>query len=143
MLRFTFLGDPTIDQIQQIIALYRREGWWTEGPDDPDMVARIIAGSHCFIIATIEDNIIGMGRAISDGASDSYLQDITVKEPYRGQGIGTQIIKRLIERLHSDGLKWIGLIAERGSHGFYERIGFKQMPDSIPMLIKELCSSNR
>jgi len=137
MLNFTFLGDPTLDQIQDIITLYRMEGWWTEGPDDPDLVSRIIAGSHCFMVAKKEDEIIGMGRAISDGTSDAYLQDITVKKSYREQGIGTQIVKLLIARLNTDGLKWIGLIAERDSHGFYSRIGFKQMPNSIPMLINE------
>ncbi len=137
MLNFTCLKNPTFDQIRQIIDLYRSEGWWIDGPDNPNMVAGIIEGSYCFIVATIEDEIIGMGRAISDGASDSYLQDITVKASYRGQGIGSQIIKRLIAHLNKAGLKWIGLIAERGSHRFYEQLGFKKMPDSIPMLIKE------
>lgn len=134
MINFTPLENPTRDQILQIISLYRAERWWTEGPDDPDLVARIISGSHYFIIASMDDQIIGMGRAISDGASDSYLQDITVKESHRGNGIGSRIIELLVKRLNRDGLKWIGLIAERGSHGFYQRLGFNKMPDSIPML---------
>ena len=83
------------------------------------------------------DEIIGVGRAISDGASDSYLQDITVKKSYRGKGIGSRIIDLLVEHLNRDGLKWIGLIAERGSHGFYDRLGFNKMPNSIPMLKSE------
>jgi spermidine synthase len=137
MLKFTHLKNPTHDQIRQIISLYRAEGWWTEGPEDPDLVARIISGSHCFLVASIDDQIIGMGRAISDGASDSYLQDITVKESFRGNGIGSQIIELLVKRLNGDGLKWIGLVAEKGSHGFYQRLGFNKMPDSIPMLKRE------
>ena len=137
MLNFTCLKNPTFDQIRQIIELYRSEGWWTDGPDNPDIVAKIVEGSYCFIIATMEDEVIGMGRAISDGASDSYLQDITVKASYRGQGIGSQIIKRLIAHLNKAGLKWIGLIAERDSYPFYERLGFKRMPDSAPMLRKD------
>ena len=137
MITFTPLKNPTRDQLSQIIALYRAEGWWTEGPDDPELVARIISGSYCFLIASRDNEIIGMGRAISDGASDSYLQDITVKASHRGNGIGSRIIELLVERLNQDGLKWIGLIAERGSHGFYQRLGFNRMPDSIPMLKTE------
>jgi len=96
----TFLVNPTPYQIQQIIALYRMEEWWTEEPYDPDHVVRIVAGSHCFVLASIEDQIIGMGRAISDGTSDAYLQDVTVKQDYRGQKIGKKIIQALVSRLH-------------------------------------------
>lgn len=130
----TFLVNPAPYQIRQIIALYRMEEWWTEEPDDPEHVVRIVAGSHCFVIASIEDQIVGMGRAISDGTSDAYLQDVTVKQDYRGQKIGKKIVKALVSRLNRDGLEWIGLIAERGSSGFYKQLGFKKMPDSVPML---------
>lgn len=110
------------------------EGWWGEAPDDPDLAARIIAGSHCFMIATGGSEIVGMGRALSDGVSDAYIQDVTVAKTYRGQGIGTCIIEKLVERLHQDGLEWIGLIAEKNSYQFYERLGFKKMPNAVPML---------
>ncbi len=130
----TFLVNPTPNQSQQIIDLYRMAEWWTEEPYDPDHVVRIVAGSHCFVLASIEDQIVGMGRAISDGTSDAYLQDVTVKQKYRRQKIGKKIVKALVSRLHRDGLKWIGLIAERDSHDFYKQIGFKKMPDSVPML---------
>jgi ribosomal protein S18 acetylase RimI-like enzyme len=137
MLTFTFLVSPTPGQLQQIIALYRMEGWWGEAPDDPELVAGIIDGSHCFMIVTRGIEIIGMGRALSDGASDAYIQDVTVKKTYRSQGIGTRIIEKLVERLHQDGLDWIGLIAEKNSYPFYERLGFKKMPNSVPMLKKD------
>lgn len=136
MLTFTFLANPTPEQIQQIISLYRMEGWWTEAHDDFDLVARIVAGSHCFMIVTKGIEIVAMGRALSDGASDAYIQDVTVKKGFRKRGIGTTIIEKLVARLHQDGLEWIGLIAEKNSHRFYERLGFKRMPDALPMLKK-------
>jgi len=114
--------------------MYRMEGWWSQETDDPQMVAAIVAGSHCFILATENGEAVGMGRALSDGASDAYIQDVTVKKPFRGKGIGTRIIQLLSDRLNNDGLEWIGLIAERNSHTFYERIGFNIMPNSLPML---------
>lgn len=139
---YSFLSsrpDPIPDtRIDQIITLYRQAGWWTSPEADPDAdrdhVRRMITGSHCFLIAMENDDMVGMGRVISDGESDAYLQDITVKTTCRKKGIGTRIVKRLVERIEADGLKWIGLIAERNTHAFYERIGFKKMPDSIPLL---------
>lgn len=134
---FNFLVSPTSRQLEQINSLYRLEGWWGDAPDNLDLVARIVAGSHCFMVVIDGDEIVGMGRAISDGASDAYIQDVTVKTAYRGRGIGSQVIARLIDRLHSDGLYWIGLIAERNSHPFYERLGFNRMPNSVAMLKKD------
>ena len=134
MFTYAFLADPTPDQVREITLLYRKEGWWSEEKDNPEMVARIVAGSHCFLVATTDDEIVGMGRALSDRASDAYIQDVTVKKSYRGRGIGTTIIETLVRRLNSDGLEWIGLIAEKNSHKFYERLNFKQMPNSVPML---------
>jgi len=135
MLTYSVLFDPTSDQIEQITALYRNEGWWSKESDDPDQVAGIVSGSHLFLIAEKAEEIVGMGRAISDGSSDAYIQDVTVKREFRGQGIGTAIIKELISRLKTDGMEWIGLIAERNSHGFYSRLGFSPMPNAVPMLI--------
>lgn len=132
---FTFLTTPTPDQIRQIIALYYAEGWMYGTADNADIVTRIISGSHCFMVAINEnEEVVGMGRSISDGVCDAYIQDVTVKNSHRGQGIGSEIIRRLVMRLRADGLTWIGLIAERGSHPFYSHLGFEKMPDAAPML---------
>lgn len=129
--RYNPIPDASIDQI---ITLYRQAGWWKSPNAEREHVRRMITGSHCFLIAMENDELVGMGRIISDGESDAYIQDVTVKTTCRKKGIGTQIVKHLVKRIEADGLKWIGLIAERNTHAFYERIGFKKMPNSIPML---------
>jgi aralkylamine N-acetyltransferase len=140
MLHYDFFDNPDFRPpdlfIEQITLLYRSQGWWN-GSDNPDLVLRIIQGSHCFVVAQEGPEIVGMGRAISDRTSDAYVQDVTVKKNFRGQGIGTYIIRMIINRLKMDGVFWIGLIAEKGSHGFYERIGFRSMINSIPMILSQ------
>ena len=98
------------------------------------MIRLIVAGSHCFVVARREGRIIGMGRAMSDRASDAYIQDVTVLDAFRGRGVGTGIVRELIRRLEEDGIHWIGLIAERGSHPFYESLGFTIMDGAVPLL---------
>lgn len=134
MITFSFLTHITPDQITRVIRLYRQAGWWAEKSDNPELVRRIVTGSHCFLAVSDQEGIIGMGRAISDGVSDAYIQDVTVDNACQGQHIGSTIIQKLIARLEADGLKWIGLIAENGSQNFYEKLGFKKMPNSVPML---------
>jgi aralkylamine N-acetyltransferase len=136
--RYEFLTDPDKAEVRQIISLYRTADWWNDEDDaDQDLVRRIVSGSHCFLAVKEGDAIVGMGRAISDGVNDAYLQDITVLPRFRHQDIGTRIVEMLVERLHLDGMRWIGLIAGSNSHPFYKKIGFEEMPFSTPMLLKQ------
>ncbi len=122
---------------QQVLQLYRSAGWWyPEDDEKPDLVKRILAGSHCFCIALKEDEIVGIGRAISDRVSDAFIQDIFVREDSRRQGIARGIVARLVEHLKKDGIEWIALIAAPGSAGVYELLGFKPMPGHIAVSLK-------
>lgn len=133
MISYDFPETVTTGQKDQLLALYRAEDWWKAERLFPKQIDRIILGSHCLIIAKKGDEVIGMGRALSDGTGDAYLHDITVKKTYRGQGIGKEMIRRLVKRLTGDGITWIGLIAERNSSGFYQTNGFKIMDNASPL----------
>lgn len=138
LISYRSVQAPTEDQANQIAALYQAQGWWQARDDDRQcLIDGIIKGSHCFVIATDGNTIVGMGRAISDGISDAYIQDLTVKEGRRSQGIGRRILLTLLERLHADGIGWIGLIAEPGSCKLYRRAGFRKMKGAVPMLMTE------
>jgi spermidine synthase len=134
---YTFITEPTPLQIEGVLELYRLQGWWGEpGDHDPELAEAIIRGSHSFVIASHEGHLVGMGRTISDRASDAYIQDLTVHPEFRGKGIGTRMVQELVGALQSDGLGWIGLVAEAGTWDFYRRIGFADMPGSVLMLKK-------
>lgn len=135
MTQYLFLSEPNKRETADIIEIYRQAGWW-EREDEEGLVLAIVAGSHCFVVAVEGEMIIGMGRAISDRASDAYIQDVTVRPSRRGAGIGSELIRTLIDRLRADGIKWIGLIAEKDSSPFYRPFGFREMPSSTPMLLK-------
>lgn len=134
MYTYRFISQLTPHDIPQLIDLYRSANWWSPDSDDEALLDGIVTGSHCFLTAAKNTEIVGMGRAISDGVSDAYIQDVTVKQAYRKRGIGTDLVKRLVSRLERDGLGWIGLIAEQNSAAFYRPIGFNVMADSVPML---------
>jgi len=122
--------------INQLVTIYKDAGWWVEGNDsaDPSFIQKIIAGSFCFAVAVYEDKIIGMGRSISDGVSDAYIQDVAVLTQYRSQGIGAKIMDEIIGFLKKKGISWIGLISEPKATSFYTRYGFKEMKDYTPFL---------
>ena len=131
----------------QIIELYKSGGWWQEHYDPAGLDA-LIKGSFAFVVAvdsasgssttgcSSSGKAAGMGRAISDGVSDAWLQDIVVLDAYRGKGIGRAIIKFLLEHCQSKGLTWIGLVAEPGTMDFYKPLGFDELPGE-PMVYKK------
>lgn len=120
-----------------ILALYRQPGWWPldDNPEYLETVKKIISGSFCFVIATQDDRIMGMGRALSDGISDAYIQDVTVSPEFRRKGIGKGIVNTLVTYMQARGLQWIGLISEPGYERFYEGLGFKVMKNYTPFLL--------
>lgn len=118
----------------EIVSLYKAGGWWKESYDK-STIKSMIGGSFAFAVAVDKDTgkAIGMGRIISDGISDAYIQDFIILPKYRRRGIGKQLLNFLLEHCMSKGIHWIGLIAEPGQESFYSFAGFKSMKDYTPM----------
>jgi GNAT superfamily N-acetyltransferase len=137
------LGDNTSVQLVhswdkvEIANLYRAGGWWKE-EYDPDEIPRLIQGSFLFAVAVDKKTgrAIGMGRVISDGISDGYIQDLVVLPEFRKTGIGTQIVSTLVKKCVELGITWIGLIAEPDTEKFYLPFGFHPMEGHTPLIFR-------
>ena len=81
---------------------------------------------HCI---TVNDNeqIVGMGRIVGDGAIYFYIQDIVVHPEYQKKGIGNEIMNLLVDylNLHAPDKAFVGLFASQGKESFYEKFDFK------------------
>jgi ribosomal protein S18 acetylase RimI-like enzyme len=124
---------------EEIEDLYREAGWWKE-EWDASQIGSLIGGSFVFLVAidTTSGTAVGMGRAISDGVSDAYLQDFVVHSAWRGRGIGSRMLRSLVEECQHAGIGWIGCIAEPGTESFYTSLGFERMEGHVPMLFGEM-----
>jgi len=121
-----------------IIQLYKDAGWWRQEYSlDPSFIDRLVCNSFCFVGAFHKKKMVGMGRSISDGASDAYILDVTVLKKYRGKGIGTRIILKILERIKSRGIDWATVIAEPGTEEFYRKAGFRVMKGFVPLRLKQ------
>jgi spermidine synthase len=126
-----------VDEVNEkdFINLYKDAGWWLDEYDkDISFIQPLVKGSFLFAVA-FDDNmrIIAMARAISDGVSDAYIQDVVVLKSYRNNGIGVKIINFILQKLQEHGVDWVALIAEPGTESFYNNLNFQKMPDFIPM----------
>jgi len=76
-----------------------------------------------------DGRIVGAGRVLADGRDCAYLCDIAVHPDRQGQGLGRDIIERLLVRCRSH--RKIILYAVPGKEGFYERLGFRRMTTAM------------
>jgi ribosomal protein S18 acetylase RimI-like enzyme len=119
---------------EAVVDLYKAGGWWHEEAAWRTVIPAMVRGSFCFLVARAGARYVGMGRVISDGVSDGYIQDVVVVPELRGRGVGREIVRRLTARCLEAGLSWIGLIAEPGTQAFYEPLGFGALAGYLPML---------
>jgi len=121
----------------EIANLYRAGGWWKEEYDQAEL-PRLIRGSFLFAVAVDRKtgSAVGMGRVISDGISDGYIQDLVVFPDYRKTGIGSQIVSLLVKKCIEKGISWIGIIAEPDTEKFYLPFGFHPMEGHVPLIFR-------
>jgi len=123
---------------EQIKALFAEGGWWNEENDKIESFTdSLIKSTYLFGIAKYGSRIVGMGRVISEGISDAYIQDVVVLKDFRHRGIGGGIVRMLLKELIARKISWIGLISVPGAENFYKEIGFEVMKDYTPFIYKK------
>jgi GNAT superfamily N-acetyltransferase len=70
--------------------------------------------------------MVGLARAFSDGAS-AYLADVYVLPAHRGAGLGTAIVRLMIDDGPGARQRW--MLHTRDAHGLYRRFGFAPPDD--------------
>jgi predicted GNAT family acetyltransferase len=80
-----------------------------------------------------EGQLIGFGRAISDGVFQAAIYDVAIIPEYQTQGIGTIIIKTIMDKLSN--CNFI-LYAAPGKEGFYQTLGFRKMKTGMALFLK-------
>ena len=128
MTEYRFLRHASCGELRDLLALYREAQWVTQD-ECGAFLPGVLSGSFLFLAAFDSGRIIGMARALSDGVSDAYIQDVAVARSHRKQGIGRELVFRLKAELEKCGIEWIGLVGAPGTEKFYQQLGLKNPPD--------------
>jgi GNAT superfamily N-acetyltransferase len=83
------------------------------------------------VVITYQEQVVGMGRVVGDGAIFYCLQDIAVLPEHQGKGVGRMLLNQLVSYVKSSAPKkaFFGLFAARGTEPFYQEIGFQAWPE--------------
>ena len=84
-------------RVDELLPLYAAVGW-TNYTARPEMLEAAYRNSLCVLGAYDGDRLIGVLRAVGDGASVVFVQDLLVLPAYQRQGIGTRLLQTLLDR---------------------------------------------
>lgn len=105
---------------EKVLALYRANEW--SSAEKPDALMNHIHESHSVVTAWEQGELVGLGNVMSDGQLVAYYSHLLVMPERHGQGVGTLIAKRLMDR-YRDFHQQV-LLADGRSTEFYRRLGF-------------------
>ena len=72
---------------------------------------------------------IGFCRAFGDGVTTAYLADVYVLREFQGRGLGTELVREMVERGPYRSCKW--LLHTEDAHGLYRKLGFEQAGSKV------------
>lgn len=113
------------------------EGW--PNPPSKETHRKILEKSYKSLVAIDETSnaIIGFINVISDGILSAYIPLLEVLPLYQKQGIGSELVKRMIEEL--DDFYMIDLCCDKGLQPFYEKLDMVQSHGMIHRNYKYQC----
>jgi Tfp pilus assembly protein PilF/GNAT superfamily N-acetyltransferase len=121
---------------KQLEELSSAVGW---SPRPLDQVKQALENSLCYISAwhihEQKQQLIGFARAVGDGVFYAVLLDILVHPDYQNRGLGTRIVRTLIEKLQPSKISNITLFTNPHLVDFYHKLGFVCLPDNLQWML--------
>lgn len=113
-------------KIREFVKLFNSIGWKREEK-------RIKTNSKFTTFALslyVDKEIVGMGRVVGDGAYYT-IYDIVVDKKYQGLGMGSIIMREIVEWYKSieDDDTFLYVNASKGKETFYQKFGFISRPN--------------
>ncbi len=117
-----------IPDIESLEELYRDAGW-SIYCQDLNKLKRALQNSRDIITVWQKERLIGLVRTVGDGETILYIQDLLVLKEFRRQGIGSVLLKKIVES--NSGIRQKVLLTDdtRETRRFYQTTEFKEVED--------------
>ena len=107
---------------EQLLDLLRQAGWAKHR--SMEGVRSMVEGTSLMVGAWEGDRLVGFSRAMTDGIYRALIDDVIVEESRRGEGIGSDLTRKLIGKLAD--VEEVFLHCGEGVVPFYERHRFER-----------------
>ncbi len=112
--------------------LFESTGWNEEYRISEDDLALAVRNSSSQVAAYDGDRLAGYGRVVTDGILHAMVYDLITDPDYQGRGIGSEVLKRLVDECKRAGIRDIQLFCAKGRRRFYEKRGFTARREDAP-----------
>ena len=136
-LRFFGLG-PNLQPSNGLIKLQRlldKNTFWAQKRSIIDL-RKCLANSDVVISLWVDKEIVGFGRALTDGIYRGVLWDIVIDQTHQGNGYGSLIINNLLSSQKIKNTKKLYLMTTNKKL-FYSQFDFKEVATQN-LLIREI-----
>ena len=136
-LRFFGLGPnlkPT-NGLSKLQRLLDNNASWAQSRTINDL-KKCLANSDVIISLWVDNEIVGFGRALTDGIYRGVLWDIVIDQNHQGKGYGTLIVKNLLSSKKIKNTEKLYLMTTNKKL-FYSKFDFKEV-SSQHLLIHEI-----
>ncbi|MDD2464434.1 MAG: GNAT family N-acetyltransferase [Desulfobulbus sp.] len=99
----------------------------------PEEHRRAFAASYVTVFARYDGQLVGFGRAISDGVYQAAIYDVAVRPEYQGRGVGSLIVEKILGHLPPKSN--VVLYASPGKEPFYESLRFRRMKTGMALFV--------
>ena len=131
MLRFEWIHDTASAQIARDAWL---EVFHLEQGIALEHVVQEAAGDHHYVLLWSDQDLAACGRLTVKAKSIGVISRIVVREAFRAQGLGRQIISQLEEMASQFSLREIQLKPHLHLESFYQKLGYQRLQENIIML---------
>lgn len=127
MIEIDIKEDAVLD-MENVLFLYSDAGW-SSYTKEPSALAEGISNSLKVITAWHQDLLVGLIRAVGDGATIVYIQDLLVLKDYQGQHIGSRLLQAILAEFRS--VRQIVLITDQDPRliAFYKKNKLAKVAD--------------
>ena len=115
--------------------LLENNTFWAKNRTIHDL-KKCLANSDVVVSLWVGNNIVGFGRALTDGIYRGVLWDIVIDQNYQGKGFGKLIVKSLLASKEIQNTKKLYLMTTNKKL-FYSQLEFKEVT-SQNLLIHEI-----
>ena len=121
--------------LNKLQRLLDKNAFWAKSRTINDL-KKCLANSDVIVSLWVGNEIVGFGRALTDGIYRGVLWDIVIDQNHQGKGFGTLIIKNLLSSNKIRNTKKIYLMTTNKKK-FYSQFNFKEIT-SQDLLIREI-----
>jgi GNAT superfamily N-acetyltransferase len=111
--------------VEKLQALFNRGAEWAK--ERPLDKLRIMVEHSVISTAWDGERLVGFARAVTDHVYRAFIEDVVVDPDYYLQGIGTEIMNRLMTSLEAEDVPQFELWTHIPE--FYERMGYCEKPN--------------